>query len=167
MPERIQRLLERIEHTRQYTNNILDHVPEDDWYRVPDSVRTTIAWQAIHIAWAQRGLVFGRVAGMDHTTQGMFPDSLVKLAGKGTVPSLKREDYPAVTEIRGLMSAIHQEVLDVLPTINESILDDVIDPPHPCFATKEQALMWVSGHELTHAGQISLLRRLCGHEPLR
>jgi hypothetical protein len=29
------------------------------------------------------------------------------------------------------------------------------------------AIEWASGHELVHAGQIALLRRLMGKQPLR
>jgi uncharacterized damage-inducible protein DinB len=46
-------------------------------------------------------------------------------------------------------------------------LDVPVDPPHPVFNTKLEAIGWCSNHELLHTGQIALLRRLMGKPPRR
>jgi uncharacterized damage-inducible protein DinB len=37
---------------------------------------------------------------------------------------------------------------------------------HALVRTKYQALAWCAQHEVVHAGQIGLLRRLLGHPPV-
>jgi hypothetical protein len=49
----------------------------------------------------------------------------------------------------------------------EEQLDVRLTEPHPRFATKLEAIEFCSQHELLHAGQIALLRRLLGRPPLR
>jgi len=38
--------------------------------------------------------------------------------------------------------------------------------PHPLFKTKLESLFWCAHHEMLHAGQIGLVRRLLGEAPL-
>ena len=46
-------------------------------------------------------------------------------------------------------------------------LDAPIEQPHPAFKTKMEAVEFCSQHEMVHAGQLALLRRLMGKPPLR
>jgi hypothetical protein len=52
-------------------------------------------------------------------------------------------------------------------TFDGDQLDETIDPPHAAFATRYGALLFAGDHEMIHAGQIGMLRRLMGKEPLR
>jgi hypothetical protein len=57
--------------------------------------------------------------------------------------------------------------LDELARLPGGVLDETVDNPHPMFSTKLGALMFCPFHEMLHAGQIGLLRRLFGNAPLR
>jgi hypothetical protein len=46
-------------------------------------------------------------------------------------------------------------------------LDVPVEQPHPVFKTKLEAIEYNPPHELVHAGQIALLRRMMGKPPLR
>jgi hypothetical protein len=51
--------------------------------------------------------------------------------------------------------------------VDDSELDNPTDPPHAVFKTKLGAIEFSPQHELVHAGQIAMLRRLMGKPPLR
>jgi len=57
-------------------------------------------------------------------------------------------------------------VLRELPTLSDAELDQPVPHPHRFAKTKLLALLWCAHHEMLHAGQIGLLRRLLGHAPL-
>ena len=62
---------------------------------------------------------------------------------------------------------VHHQALAELPMVDDAELDNPTDPPHPVFKTKLGAIDFSSQHELVHAGQIAMLRRLMGKAPLR
>lgn len=167
MSERISGLLNGIDFSRQYTLHLLKDLPDKDWYRMPGEGVTHIAWQAGHLAWAQYRLVFGRVIGLEEAGCGLVPDNYAVLFGKGTLPQADAAGLPTPAEILGVMHSVHHAVHEQLPAMDESILDDPSQPLHPAFSDKAGALRWCAAHELVHAGQIALLRRLLGHAPLR
>ena len=51
-------------------------------------------------------------------------------------------------------------------TLDDALLDQPTSRPHPRFSTKGGSLAWCAEHEMIHAGQIGLLRRLHGQPPL-
>jgi uncharacterized damage-inducible protein DinB len=61
---------------------------------------------------------------------------------------------------------VHRQVLRELPGLPEADLDSPPFRPHPLARTKRECLFWCAQHEMVHAGQIGLLRRLLGHPPL-
>jgi hypothetical protein len=50
---------------------------------------------------------------------------------------------------------------------SDAELDEALAEPHPRFKTKLAAIEYSPHHEAVHAGQIALLRRLMGKQPLR
>jgi hypothetical protein len=59
----------------------------------------------------------------------------------------------------------HRELRE-LAGLDEAELDQAVPHPHPFAKTKLLALHWCAQHEMLHAGQIGLLRRLLGSPPL-
>jgi hypothetical protein len=49
----------------------------------------------------------------------------------------------------------------------EATLSEPVDMPYTAYATKLGALLFCSHHEMIHAGQIGLIRRLLGKAPVR
>jgi uncharacterized damage-inducible protein DinB len=68
--------------------------------------------------------------------------------------------------IRAVFDRVHEQVLRDLPSHPEADLDTPLSPPHSIAKTKHEALLWCAQHEMVHAGQIGLLRRLLGKPPL-
>ena len=86
---------------------------------------------------------------------------------KGTNPDPDPANNPTPVEIRQVLRRVHQQVLQEIPLSDEQQLAAPLAQPHQMFDTKMGALVFCADHEYLHAGQIGLLRRLLGKDPLR
>lgn len=164
---RVQPLRDSFVHIRRYTDSLLDAVGPEDYFRLPPEGVTHIGWQVGHLAVAEYGLALKRVRGAKPEDAELIPPEFFQLFGKGSQPTAEASDYPSPEEIRGALNRVHAQVLKELETLPEETLDEVSTPPHPMFKTKGEALKFCPYHEMVHAGQIGLLRRMLGHTPLR
>ncbi len=96
----------------------------------------------------------------------VLPPEFERLFGRTSVPAADPGKNPSPAEIREVFDRVHRRVLEEVPTFPEEILDEPVSPPHTVASTKFESLLWCAQHEMVHAGQIGLLRRLLGHEPL-
>jgi hypothetical protein len=62
---------------------------------------------------------------------------------------------------------VHEHSLRELETYQDADLQESLPAPTAVFATKLGSVFFCSSHELIHAGQIGLLRRMLGKDPLR
>jgi hypothetical protein len=85
----------------------------------------------------------------------------------GSTPLADRSQYMAIEEIRRVFDAVHQQAIRELVQRTDAELDAPVERPHAAFTTKLGAVEWCAPHEMLHAGQIGLLRRLMGKPPLR
>jgi uncharacterized damage-inducible protein DinB len=160
--------LNQIRTARLYTKDMLRHVNDDDWFRQPSEGVTHIAWQVGHLAVAEYGLALRRLRGEKSDDAQLISPEFRKLFGKGSVPTADQSDYPNPDEIRAVLDRVHEQVMDEVGAMPEEAMGDSIEEPaHPMFKTKLGALHFCAQHEFIHAGQIALLRRLFGAEPLR
>ena len=165
-PSRIDIALEQIRSARAYTKTLLEGLDDDQWFWMPDSQTTHIAWQVGHIAIAQYGLTLFRQRGRHTDDANLMTSPVRKLFMKGTSPK-QRDAYPGVDEIRALMDRVTAQMEKEVPTFDNAELDDPVDPPNAAFPTRYGSLLFAAHHEMLHAGQIGLLRRLMGLEPVR
>ena len=167
MPQ-LESALNQIRTARMYTNDLLSHIDDDDWFRQPNEGVTSVAWQVGHLAVAQYGLALKRVRGEKTEDGQLISGDIRKQFGKGSVPVPDPSVYPSLEGIRAVFDRVHKQVLAEVGAMAETQLSEPAgDPPHPMFKTKLEALHWCAQHEFIHAGQIALLRRLFGAEPLR
>lgn len=164
---RLDMAIRHIQSARDYTMTLLDGLSEDDWFWTPDPAVTHIAWQVGHLAFAQYGLVLFRQRGRASGDVELMSGKFRKTFGKGTSPSADRSVYPPRDEILEVMQRIHSQSMKELAGYSDTGLDEPLDPPHAAYATKFGALLFAADHEMLHAGQIGLLRRLMGKEPIR
>jgi len=161
-------VLSEIRTARLYTKDLLSHLDPKDWFRQPAEGVTHVAWQAEHLAVAQYSLGLKRIRGEKSEDADLIPGEFRGLFGKGSTPTSNPADYPAPEEILVVFDRVHEQVLKEADTLPEETLQESTgEPPHPMFKTKLGALTWSAQHEFIHAGQIALLRRLFGAEPLR
>ena len=159
-------VIKHLEFARKYTLSLLDGLADDDWFEMPQGI-THIAWQVGHIAMSQYGLTLFRQRGRAEVDLKLMPSSFRKKFSRGTEPKPDREFYPAPDEIRAILNAVYEQALKEMPTFSQESLDQSVDPPHAAFATNYGALLFAVDHEMIHAGQIVILRRLIGKPPVR
>ena len=165
---RLEMAQKQIEFARSYTLTLLEDLDDCDWFWTPDEPSIThIAWQVGHLAMAQYGLALFRQRGRQPIDTEIMTSKFRKMFSKGSTPNVEQSENPPVEEIRNVFDAVHKQVLEELPTFDDAQLDETVDPPHAVFDTKYGALLFCPNHEMLHAGQIGLLRRLMGKDPIR
>lgn len=161
---RLDSILDRIRFARRYTLWLLDATPESDWFQMPSGI-THVAYQVGHLAIAQFRLCLKRCRGDRPDDDTLLPPAYLDLFGKLS-PSPDESAYPPLADIKATFDRVHERVLAELPAVREPDLDLPPLLPHPKCQTRGECLAWASAHEMLHAGQIGLLRRLLGHKPL-
>jgi hypothetical protein len=165
---RLEIAVKNLEFARQYTLQLLEDVQPDEWFRPPaKTVTTHLAWQVGHLAMAQYGLTLLRLRGKEPADQDLISNRFMRRFMKGTLPSADPGEYPPVEEILQVFHAVHQRALEELATYSDQDLDVPLPEPHAVFTTKLGSVYFCSAHEMLHAGQIGLIRRLLGKAPLR
>ncbi len=158
--------IDLIRQTRDYTSCMLKTIPVSDWFRQPKEGVTHVAWQVGHLAMAEYSLCLVRTRGQRPEDESLIPVAFLKQFGRESIPEPEAAKYPSPTEIRTVFDRVHEQVLRELPTLTEASLDEPTVKPHPLFNTKLGALLWCPRHEMSHVGQIGLLRRLLGQKPM-
>lgn len=164
---RIQLATRHIQSARDYTLSLIEDLEPAEWFWTPDPAVTHIAWQIGHMAFGQYGLVLFRQRGRQPGDAELMSGSFRKRFAKGSTPETDPAYYPPLPEIRQTFDRIHACCLKELAGMDEQGLDDPVEPPHAAFATRLGALLFAANHEMLHAGQIGLLRRLMGKPPVR
>ncbi|MEK6235145.1 MAG: DinB family protein [Planctomycetales bacterium] len=162
----LQDAVNQINLARAYSTGLIDAVDPADWFRTPEGTNIHVAWQVGHLAIAEYHLALARIRGARPEDAAWIPQEFAALFGKGSVPQAAAEKYPSPAEIREAFDQTHAQVQE-LTSLPDEILDEPLEQPHPMFDSKLGALRFCALHEMTHAGQIGLLRRLFGDDPLR
>ena len=156
-------LAQQLEDMRRYTKMVLDGIKEEDCFRFPDGCPTHIGWQLGHCAIAEYGLVLKSVRGELETDKEFVPSNFPELFGRGSKP-LPAGECPSMSEIIKAFDAVHRQVVEECVNFSPELLSEKVSFEHPLFETKMGAIVWCAHHEMTHAGQITLIRRLLGYE---
>jgi hypothetical protein len=163
---RLQIVIDQIVFARNYTVESLNVIPTDEWFKKPTGGISHIAWQVGHLAVAEYRNALLRIRGTKPEDSNLLPQDFVPLFGYGSVPEFDPTKYPAISEIRAVFDRVHEQVLRELNEMEDPELDQPLLIPHPFAKTKLQTLHWRAHHEMLHAGQIGLIRRELGYEPM-
>lgn len=159
--------LQQIEFARGYMLGILGEIDEADWFTMPAGCPTHAAWQVGHLAMAEYGLCLFRQRGRQPIDLELMSSSFRKQFSKGSVPVTDSGQYPPPAEIRATLDRVHAQVQREAPAFTAEQLHEPVDMPYAVEATKLGSLLFCSHHEMLHAGQLGLLRRLLGKTPIR
>lgn len=157
----------QIQEAREYTLTLLDGLSDDDWFRQPAEVTTHIAWQIGHLAMAEYGLCLFRIRGRRPEDLDLMSSKFRKQFSRGSTPKADSSIYPSPADIRAVFDRVHDQAMAELADCSEQDLNETIDEPYAVYNTKMGALFFCAHHEMLHAGQIGLLRRLLGKPPVR
>ncbi len=164
---RLDLVVRQIRFAREYTLSLIGDIQPEDWFRQPSEGVSHLAWQVGHLAMAQYGLCLFRMRGRADIDMELMSSSFRKKFSKGTTPDPDASRNPRPEEIRGVFDRVCEQSLLELANVTDSQLDEPIDMPYAAYPTKFGGLLFCSHHEMLHAGQIGLLRRLLGKSPVR
>jgi DinB family protein len=159
--------LQQIEFARVYTQSILAEIDQAEWFTMPPGCPTHVAWQVGHLAMAEYGLCLYRMRGRQPIDLELMTSGFRKLFSRGTTPEADAAKYPSAAEIRATLDRVHAQVLKEAADFTEEQLAQVVEMPYAVHANKLGCLLFCSHHEMLHAGQLGLLRRLLGGQPIR
>ena len=138
-----------------------------DWFRPPAEGVTHLAWQVGHLAMAEYGLLLFRQRGRQPVDSEIMSGKFRKAFSKGTTPDPHPENNPSGDEILKVFHRVHAQAAEELPRFDDAQLDEPIDMPYAVYPTRLGSVLFCAHHEMLHAGQIGLLRRLLGKAPVR
>ena len=157
----------QIEFARSYTKTLLADIEPDEWLTILPGCVSHVAWQVGHLAMAQYGLCLFRIRGRQPIDTQLMSSAFRKKFSKGTTPDPDPANNPSPDEIMRVLDGIHEQAMAEMAGYDEATLSEPVDMPYTAYATKLGALLFCSHHEMIHAGQIGLLRRLLGKAPVR
>jgi len=164
---RLELARQQIEFARHYTLGLLENIDPTEWFVQPGGTTTHLAWQVGHLAMAEYGLCLFRQRGRQPVDMELMSSKFRKTFSRGTTPDPDPARNPQPVEILNVLQRIHVQMLAELPDFSDEQLDEPIDQPYAVRATRLGALYFCSHHEMLHAGQIGMLRRLLGKQPVR
>ena len=159
--------LKQIAFARQYTHTLIDDLDDERWFDCPAGATTHVAWQVGHLAMAEYGLCLFRVRGRQPIDKELMTSAFRKQFSRGSQPVADPARNPPPSDIRAVLARIHQQVQQELAEYQDADLQTPVEEPYAVEATKLGAIYFCSAHEMLHAGQIGLLRRLLGEDPVR
>jgi hypothetical protein len=163
----LQAALGQLTFARGYTLSLLADIGVDEWFTMPAGAPTHLAWQVGHIAMAEYGLCLYRQRGRQEIDGELMTSKFRKQFSRGTTPEAEAGVYPPMEEIRATFDRVHAQVLLEMPSFTPEQLAVEVEMPFSVVNTRLGALFFCSQHEMIHAGQIGLLRRLLGKPPVR
>ncbi len=157
----------QIEFARNYTQSLLEDIEDDDWFRMPDGCVSHIAWQVGHLSMAQYMLTLFRMRGKLPEDEELIPKVMLKKFIKGSVPDPDPANHPPLSEIRDVFGRVYDQLMAELPNYRDDDLQESVVEPYVAYKNKLGSLFFCASHEMLHAGQIGLIRRLLGKERIR
>jgi hypothetical protein len=159
--------IEQVKFARQYLLTLVDGIADDEWFRMPPGATTHLAWQMGHVAMAEYGLCLFRQRGRKPEDLELMPSRFRKQFSRGSVPDPDPANHLPPGELLTTVERIHQQCLAEMAGLSAETLAEPVDMPYAVYPNKLGSLLFCSHHEMIHAGQIGLLRRLLGKPPVR
>ncbi len=163
----LQSAIRQIQFARDYTLQLLDATPFQHWYTSPAGLPTNIAWQVGHLTVSQYGLLLFRIRGRQPEDLDLIPGTFRKAYGRGSTPSDDADRQSTPDELLDRFNRVFMTGLDELASVDPDVLLEPVDMPYAAYPVKLGAVLFCPLHEQIHAGQIGLLRRGLGLEPIR
>ena len=164
---RLSLAIDRIEQARKITRSLVDTVDPAQWFTMPAGCPSNVGWQLGHIAVSSYGLCLVALRQMQPEDSELFSRDLRRNYGRGTTPQSDSAANSSPEELLAAYSAVHEKFLSEISSYKEEDLVEPMEKPHPLFSTRLEAIEFASTHEALHAGQIGLIRRMLGADPLR
>ena len=167
VPVILEAAIEQINFARNYTLELLAATPEKDWFFIPSGLTSHLAWQVGHLAVSQYGLLMFRIRGRHPDDLDLIPGRFRKAYSRQSTPSSDTEKQPTAAELMDRLAEVHARSLKEIKKTDAEIFLEPVDMPYAAYPNKLGAVLFCPLHEQIHAGQIGLIRRALGLEPIR
>jgi hypothetical protein len=157
----------QIEFARRYTLELLDATPREQWFTIPDGLSTNVAWQVGHLTVSQYGLLMFRMRGRQSEDLELIPGKFRKAYSRQSLPLSDPASQPSIDELVDKMAEVYRRAVAEVSRIDPQVLLEPVEMPYASYPIKLGAILFCPLHEHIHAGQIGLLRRALGLEPMR
>ena len=159
--------VKNLKFAREYTQSLLEDIGPDDWFAKPPGNTSHLAWQIGHLAMAEYALTMMRIRGKEPADRDLISNDFLRCFKKSSQPTFDASDYPPAETIRAVFDAVHVAALAELQHVSDEELTVQLPEPYAVFDTKLGSILFCSAHEMLHAGQIGMIRRLLGKPPIR
>ncbi len=159
--------LGQMKFNRAYLKGLLENVPKELWTVIPGGATSHLLWQVGHIAVAEYGLLLFRQRGRAEGDIQLMPGWLRKNFGRGSQASIDADYNPTPDEMMRLLDAIDDQSHTEAAKYAAGSLLEPADMPYAVYPMKLGAMLFAPLHEAIHIGQIGVLRRLLGLQPVR
>ncbi|MEL7264351.1 MAG: DinB family protein [Planctomycetota bacterium] len=159
--------LVQIGFVRRYVLEMLDATPQELWFEIPDGFPSCVAWQVGHLAVSQYGLLMFRQRGRQPEDLELIPGRFRKAYGRGSNPSGDAAKQPSAGELLTRLTEVYEAAIPIAANRTAEQLGQECEMPYAGYADCLGAILFCPLHEQLHAGQIGVLRRGLGLEPIR
>lgn len=157
------RVLRQLNEVRDRSEKLLAAFQtQEDWTHQVVAGTNHALWFAGHMAACDNWLI-GSIA----PEQAKPMDDWYKLFGTGSQPTSDPHDYPPPAEVVEAMRERRAELIKLLQSLSEERMaapaPETLTDWCPDIGSIFEGAIW---HEALHAGQVTVIRRALGHEPL-
>lgn len=163
----LQGAIGQIHFARRYTLQLLEATPTDRWFEIPEGLPTNIAWQVGHLTVSQYGLLMFRVRGRKPEDLELIPGRFRKAYARESTPSADQASQPTADQLLQRFNQLFDLAMAELASITSDVLLEPVEMPYAAYPIKLGAILFCPLHEHIHAGQIGVVRRALGLQPVR
>lgn len=159
----IDRLTAQLRMVRDMTEKILEafQTPEEWTHQLAPGTNHAL-WFVGHMAASDNYFI-----GLVDPKRAKSMEQLDALFGTGSRPSGNPDDYPPAAEVLDAMHERRATWVELLQGLSDKQLGKPLPEDTPDFLTDVGSLFELTiNHEWLHLGQVTLIRRALGHEPL-
>ena len=167
VPAIVDAAMAQMRFAREYLLELLDATEPERWFEIPAGLPTNIAWQIGHLTVAQYGLLLFRIRGRSEADLELIPSRFRKAYGKSSTPSSDPSAQPTADEFIDRLDRVWQTALTELPQTDPTVFLEPVGPPFAGYANKLGCILFAPMHEQIHSGQVGLIRRGLGMDPIR
>lgn len=157
----------QIHFAREYTRSLLDATPAERWFEIPAGLPSNIVWQVGHLTVSQYGLLMFRIRGRQPEDLELIPGKFRKAYSRGSTPSPEPDGQATAEELTERLDRVFELSMQQLSELDPQVLLEPVDMPYAAFPIKLGAILFCPLHEHIHAGQIGMIRRGLGMDPVR
>ncbi len=104
---RLRLAIDQIVFARNYTIDLVDQIPTEQWFRMPSGNVSHIGWQIGHLAFAEYRLALWRLRSVRTEDTILIPQQFLQLFGANSDTEPETDKYPTQTETRATMDRVH------------------------------------------------------------